>query len=346
MVRAGTVFWVVVLIVAVWVAHWGATQIASPLEQLRRRWGLAAAGGGAIVGLAFAMPEVSITTSSVLMRASNVGLGLMIGGNVLSLPLLTSVAYLASWRASSDDEVEESTDPGGDDTDEGRETRRLWVEPEAVGVVGVPYVGIVLLVAALTVPLPWRGLQPVDGWIMLAAYGAYLAQSLFRGRTQGDDGVNVSTSELGRAALGLVAVVTAAAAIVHSTEQLVRTFGVSSLFGGLFITAPMGLAPEAFGTWSVTRSGQLTAGTVDVITDGAVTMTLAFFPLALVSTSIDHFQLYVVSLLFAIVMPVVYIGFLAWQRHGVGFTRWQVLLFDGTYLIYVVVVAVWMLGID
>jgi cation:H+ antiporter len=62
------------------------------VKKFRRQWALGGTAGGAIVGLAVAMPEVTLTTTSVLQGASNIGLGLMVGTNVLSLPLLTSIA--------------------------------------------------------------------------------------------------------------------------------------------------------------------------------------------------------------------------------------------------------------
>lgn len=179
---------------------------------------------------------------------------------------------------------------------------------------------------------------------MVGAYGVYLGQALYRGRS-GDDGDDVEWSggEVAAAAAGLVTIVVAAYFIVRSMDAIAAALGVSGLFGGLFITAPLGLAPEAFGTWSVVRSGQVTAGAVDVFTDAAVTMTIGFFPLALVRLSIQHFQLYRVSLAFALVLPAVFVLLLYWQRARYGITRWEVALYDGSYLVYLAVVGVWIL---
>lgn len=356
MVQVGTVAWFGVLVGAVWAAHWGAEHVSEPLQKLERARGLTAAAGGAFVGFALATPEISITASSALLGVSEVGLGLMIGGNVLSLPLLTTIAYLASGRVRGEraDDVTAAVDGGagrgdGDvrDDDAPRAVgHTLLVEPAAGSVIALPYVGIVALVGLLTVPAGWRGLQPVDGWIMLAVYAAYFGQAVLRGRREGGgEDVDWAASEVSYAAAGLLAVVVAAFLIVRSTEHLVGALGVSGLFGGLFITAPVGLAPEAFGTWHVVRSGDVTAGAVDVITDGAVTMTLAFFPLALVGLPLRNFRLYWVSLLFALALSVVYAAFVYWGPEGYGFARWQVVAFDGVYLVYVLVVVVWVLDV-
>ncbi len=45
----------------------------------------------------------------------------------------------------------------------------LRVQREAVTVLALPYLAILAIVAALTLPAPWRGLLPIDGWIMLRA---------------------------------------------------------------------------------------------------------------------------------------------------------------------------------
>lgn len=77
----------------------------------------------------------------------------------------------------------------------------------------------------------------------------------------------------------------------------------------------------------------MTTGAVDVFTDAAVTMTIAFFPLAVVGLSIQHFRLYWVSLAFALFLPAVFVLLLYWQRTGYGLERWQVALYDKLYLL-------------
>src|SRR5690606_23257860 len=133
----------------------------------------------------------------------------------------------------------------------------------AVTVQALPYLAIVILMAVLTLPKQWRGLQPLDGWIMLGAYVLYLAQALLRGRSSGEK-ENWSKKEVALAVGGVGALVLGAYFTVKSTEQIVSYFGISKILGGLFITAPMAALPEIFAVWSVTRSGQVTSAVTSV----------------------------------------------------------------------------------
>jgi len=51
-----------VLLSAVWAAHWGAEQLAEPLQKLRQQWGVSGAAGAAFVALATASPEIGTIT--------------------------------------------------------------------------------------------------------------------------------------------------------------------------------------------------------------------------------------------------------------------------------------------
>ncbi len=97
--------------------------------------------------------------------------------------------------------------------------------------------GILALVAALTLPAAWRGLQPADGRILLAAYACYLAQALLRGRTQAEE-VRWSRKEVWLAAAGVAVLAGGAYFTVISTENIVQGLGIPKIVGGLFITAP------------------------------------------------------------------------------------------------------------
>ena len=97
---------------------------------------------------------------------------------------------------------------------------------------------------------------------------------------------------------------------VTATENLVSAFGISQMVGGLFITAPMAALPESFAAWSVTRSGQVTSATTAVISDKAITLTMAFLPLALVGMPISDFQIFWVTLAFVAIVPAVYAAFI------------------------------------
>ena len=62
------------------------------------------------------------------------------------------------------------------------------------------------------------------------------------------------------AVAGVVVLALGAYFTVIATQNLVKELGISTIVGGLFITAPVAALPEAFAAWSVARSGQITAG--------------------------------------------------------------------------------------
>ena len=341
--------WVAVLLVGVFAADWGADQLTSPLRKVRRRWGLSTLEGAALIGLALASPEISINAASVIRGAGDVGLGLILGGNVLSLPLLTTIAYLASReenRAESTEDETETRIESATDADDYVSDRFIGIQPGSLSVVVLPYLALVALVGALTLPAGWRGLQPIDGAVLIVAYLAFLVQAALRASGgESDTDVDWSRRELRLAAVGLLGLAFAAYAIVTATEHLVQVFGISRLLGGLFVTAPIALAPEAFGTWHVIRSGQVATGAIDVITDGAVTLTLAMVPLSLVGLSIENFRLFWVSLAFVLVMPLAYAAFARWGTTAEGFARWEVVVYNTLYLVYLFVVVGWVLNV-
>ena len=350
MVQLGLWLWAGVLILGVVAAHWGAEKLAAPLKKLRRQWGLTAVAGGAFVGLAAASPEISINIVSAYRGVSDIGLGTMLGSNIVSIPLIVTVAYVASRKkgllSKSQDQTSEGSETNGGSSAHGRhrQERLLRVKRDAVFVLTLPYLLILGVVAVLTLPASWRGLQPIDSWIMLAAYLVFLAQAVFRGREERED-VQWSMKEIGLPVAGLLVLALGAYAAVRATENIVSALGISPIIGGLFITGILAAAPEIFATWSVVRSGQVTAGTTSVIGDNAVTMTIAFFPLGLVTVPVQDFQLFWVNLLFVAVMPATYAALIHWGSDEHGFKRWQVLLFDSLYVAYIGIVVFWVLNI-
>lgn len=103
----------------------------------------------------------------------------MLGANIIVVPILVATAYLATRKKEL----------GGEHGDHERHLREHFVpvDPGAVTMQALPYLGILALVALLTLPAPWRGLQPIDGWILFLAYLAFLAQALSRGRENGEE---------------------------------------------------------------------------------------------------------------------------------------------------------------
>lgn len=310
-------FWISILLASVWAAHWGSDRLANPLQKLRRQWGLSEAAGAAFVALATASPEIGTNTASAIRGFSDIGLGNLLGSNIISVPAIVAVSYFANRHHNRTSE----------------RSPVLRVKPEALTVQAIPYIIIIALAALLTVPTPWRGLQPIDGWIMLAAYLIYLAQAILRERQRGQK-VRWQKEGIISAILGVLVLAVGAYFIVTATEKIVSILGISQLIGGLFITSTLSITPEAFATWKVAHSGQITAATTSVIADNTATMTLALFPLALVSIPIQNISLFTVNLAFVALLAIAYAAFIQWGKQQYSFEVWQVVSLLGIYLVY------------
>ena len=328
-----TWLWGGVLIIAAWAAHWGADQLLVPLKMLRKQWGLTASAGAAFLAIVTASPEVAINITSAARGVSDIGLGNLLGSNIISIPLMVTIAYFASRKSFKENPQHEQH----------VQENFLALNKRSVGVLSLPYLGIIALVALLTLPQAWRGLQPVDGWIMLGAYAAFLTHAIIKGRKEGEK-VDWDKKKIILSVTGALAIAAGAFFIVKATENIVAALGISEIVGGLFITGIMTTAPEIFKTWSVVKGGEVTAGTTSVIADNAVTMTVAFFPLALVNTPIQDFRLYWVNLAFVGLMPLLYSVFIR-QGNANGFRRWQIFAFNATYVLYILVMLTFVLQI-
>jgi cation:H+ antiporter len=171
---------------------------------------------------------------------------------------------------------------------------------------------------------------------MVAAYFIYFGQALGRGR-QARERTQWGARELYLAGLGMLMLATGAFFAVRATERIVEALGISELAGGLFITGPMAVLPELFAAWSVGRSGQMTSAIGSVIGDHAVTMTIAFLPLALVATPLGDFRIFAITFAFVAIMPALYAGFIQWGWREPGFKLWQTLVLLGVYLSYLAI---------
>ena len=315
--------WVVVLGLAAWAAHWGADQLLTPLKMLRKQWGLTASAGAAFRAIVTASPEVAINITSAARGVSDIGLGNLLGSNIISIPLMVTIAYFASRKQFKNNKEHQKH----------LDANLLALNKRSVSVLSIPYLAIIALVAILTLPKAWRGLQPIDGWIMLAAYAAFLTHAIIKGREKGQK-VEWDKKKIWLSVAGALAIAVGAFFIVKATENIVSALNISEIVGGLFITGIMTTAPEIFKTWSVVKGGEVTAGTTSVIADNAVTMTVAFFPLALVTTPIEDFQLFWVNLAFVGLMPLLYSLFVHQSKELHGFSRWQIFAFDAAYIVY------------
>jgi len=324
--------WVLVLGLAAWAAHWGADRLLTPLKLLRKQWGLTASAGAAFLALVTASPEVAINITSAARDVSDIGLGNLLGSNIISIPLMVTIAYFASRKQFKNNKEHQ----------EHLDKNILALNKRSVSVLSLPYLGIIALVAILTLPKPWRGLQPVDGWIMLAAYAAFLTHAIIKGKEKGKK-VEWNKKQVRLSIAGAFAIAVSAFFIVKATENIVSALNISEIVGGLFITGIMTTAPEIFKTWSVVKGGEVTAGTTSVIADNAVTMTVAFFPLALVTTPIEDFELFWVNLAFVGLMPLLYTLFVHQSKELHGFSRWQIFVFDAAYIVYLLVMVFYVL---
>lgn len=325
--------WAAVLLAAVWAAHWGAERLSDPLKKLRKQWGFSVAAGGSFLGIAAASPEIGINVTSAARGVSDIGLGAMLGSNVLAIPLMVATAYFATRKSGLKE--------AGKDHDKHRRKHYVAVDKEAITVQALPYLAILAVFALLTLPAPWRGLQPIDGWLLLIAYLVYLVQALVRGRKKGED-VDWSRKERWMAIAGVSALAVGAYFTVFSSEKIIGSLGIPNVVGGLFITATVAALPEIFATWSVARSGQVTTASTSVIGDHAVTMTLAFVPLTIIGTPIQDFRLFWVSLAFVALMPALYALFIHWSGEQTrGFQRWTLFAFALAYAAFVAVIVFW-----
>ncbi|GGA45238.1 sodium:calcium antiporter [Okeania sp. KiyG1] len=315
-------FWILILLASIWAAHWGSDKLAEPLNKLRQQWGLTEAAGAAFVALATASPEIGTNTASAIQGLSDIGLGNLLGSNIVSVPAIVTVAYFAAQK-NSQNKSDNFSQP-------------LKIKLEALTVQTIPYLLIIGLAALLTIPKPWRGLQPIDGWLMLVAYFIYLAQAIIRNQQKGTK-VNWKTEEIIVAIAGILALIIGAYFTVTATEKIVSILGIAKLVGGLFITSTLSIVPEVFATWSVAKSGQFTAATTSVIADNTATMTLAFFPLALVNLPVENIKLYSVNLFFVALLGIFYSLFIYFGKPKYSFSFKEVLVLNSIYVIYLLV---------
>jgi cation:H+ antiporter len=146
---------------------------------------------------------------------------------------------------------------------------------------------------------------------------------------------------------GFLVLCAGAYAAIWATENIAKAMGLSEVIGGLFIAAPIASLPEVFEAWSLVRTHQLKSAIMTAIGDHAVTLTLAFLPLSLISTPIDEFRLYWVNLVFVTLMPLLYGQFIIGRRTTPGFKFWQVVVLNAFLLGWIAIVIVaynWLVG--
>lgn len=308
---------VVMLIAGVAAMQWGASRAADLLDAYRGRWGLPATAGGALMGIATATPETSVNVASVAFGWPDLGLGAALGSNVPALPLAVLLSWLASRRAKAG--------PGAP-------AASPEVATETVPVQVLPYLGVVLLLGALTLPPPIAGLQWYDGVILVAAFGAYLAHALLR-RPWTDRGA-MPAGAAWRGLVGLPAVGIGAVVAVIGAQRLGSGLGVPDLVTGLFAIGLLCALPESYSAWRFTREGKPTMAIGAVFGDGIVSLTVALLPPAIVGAAVGNVPIYLLNLGFLAAVLTIY-AVLNHRRRGQEIGPLLVGLFVGGYLAYV-----------
>jgi cation:H+ antiporter len=282
------------------------------------------------MGLATATPEISINISSVVFGWPDLGLGAALGSNLPAIPLAILLSFLAVRMARHTREEEASLAP----TDAPR------VKPAAVPLQFVPYLGVVALLAVLTLPPAWRGLQPVDGLILFVAWVAYVLNAL-RHHQRGE---RVPSEPGGRMRMLIAAPMIAAGAVgsVWGGSKLGEAAGLPDLVTGLFLIGGLCALPESISAWRFARKGHATFGISATGADGVVSLTLAMMAPALVGSAVGDLPLFVLNLGVLAFMLAAYIAMnnrRVGERLGVG----RVAVFAVTYLGYLAA-TVWLLA--
>jgi cation:H+ antiporter len=316
--------WLCVVLAGVLAMNWGATRVCTLLDEVRRRWALPATGSGALVGLATATPELSVNVASVAFGWPDLGLGAALGSNVPALPLVFTLSYIstrlaarAAAAAGNGPKLQEAPPPR--------------VSPAAVDVQVVPYLLVLSLLATLTLPPRWSGLQPVDGLLLLAAFAAYLFYALRKKRTgDPDPGVACRARHV---ALGVPAIAAGALVAVYASRRVVDGLGISDLVGGLFVIGLLCALPESFAAWRLSRQRKMTTAVAAAASDGIASLTVALVPPALAGAAVGNVGLYMINLAFLAGTLVTYIA-LNSRKRGQELGLGPVCLFLAGYGVY------------
>ncbi|TCZ61311.1 sodium:calcium antiporter [Roseicella aquatilis] len=289
----GLLPWLGLVLLGIAAMQWGAARAAELLQALRNRWGLPATAGGALMGIATAAPETAVNLSSVAFGWPDIGLGAVLGSNVPALPL----AVLLSWLAMR---LRRNPAPPPE------------VQPQVVEVQALPYLGIVLLLAALTLPPPMAGLQWWDGAILCAAFAGYIAHALLR--RPWVERAGMPAGVLPRALIGLPAIGLGALTSVMGAQRLGAPLGVPDMVVGLFAIGLLCALPESWSAWRFTRDGKPTVAIAAVMGDGIVSLTLALLPLVIISAAVGDVAIYGLNIGFLVVVLAAYVARNHWRR--------------------------------
>jgi cation:H+ antiporter len=323
--------WSALVLVGIAVMQWGASLAADLLERVRDRYALPATAGGALMALATASPEISVNVASVAFGWPDLGLGAALGSNIPALPFAFGLAYLGGRFA----------DRGEIDPALVSEDGTPTVKPQAVPVQILPYLGIVLLLGALTLPPAWSGLQPIDGVILFLAWAAFFGRAVWRKAWQTPDGSPPPLAARNALLFGLPAVALGALASVYAAQKVGNAFGWSDLVVGLFVIGFLCALPESYSAFRFAREGKPTLAVSGASADGIVSLSIALLPAAVVGTAVGNYWVYVVNVGFLVVVLSLY-AILNHRRRGQELGGGFVSLFLGLYGAYIALIA-WLL---
>ena len=296
----------------------GAEWFVDVLALLRVRWGISAAFAGTVIAVASTSPEIIMNITSASRDVGDIGLGNVLGSNILNIPILVLVAYIASKKYYK---------------------CALPVERETVVFHALPYLAFIGLLGFITLgPEPLYGFQLYDAGILLAAYVVYTLGALLKGKSKGSK-VKIPTKKAAKGAIGFSILAVGAYLAIISSEQLAEQLFEGKEYGllvtGLFIAAIASSLPEALASWHAVKSKESVAAVTSVIDDNIISITLAMIPLTFVISAITHPELYVISLFFVLLTAVEYTIF---AYTGYHFTFSEVVTLFITYLLYIAIV--------
>jgi cation:H+ antiporter len=311
--------WILILAISTIGMYIGAEWFVDVLAVARIRWGISAAFAGTVIAIASTSPEVIMNVSSAVLGLGEIGLGNVLGSNILNVPILVLVAYFASRRYHK---------------------TTLPAERETVVFHSIPYLGFIALLAVITLaPEPIYGFQWYDGVILLVAYIIYVAYILRIGKGKGKD-IKIPRNLMikGGAGFGFLAI--GAYAAILASEGLSVEFHIPHLIVGLFIAAMASSLPEALASWHAVKQKESVAALTSVIDDNIISITLAMIPLTLVITSFTDPELFVFSLVFVFITAMEYSIF-AYTGYHITFS--EVVVLTATYAVYIIMVVMWYL---
>lgn len=308
------VVWISILILSTIGMYFGAEWFVDILAVLRIRWGISAAFAGTIIAIASTSPEVIMNITSATLDVGDIGLGNVLGSNILNIPILVFVAYIASRKFHK---------------------KHLGVERETVTHHALPYLGFIGLIAAITlIPGPLYGFQLYDGVILAVAYIFYLGTVLKIGKGKGRY-VKIDRIKLQKGIYGFILLAICAYFAIRAAEGLAVEFNLSHLVVGLFVAALASSLPEALASWHAVKGKEGVAAVTSVVDDNIISISLAVIPLTFVITSFTHPELYILSLTFVAITAVEYTIF---AYTGYHFTLSEAIVLSLTYVVYIILV--------